>query len=636
MATSFKYDPLPSATSFRILKVWPSESEDTLECRLEVADVTNPPQYLALSYVWAEQPGKVSIICNGKRLEITRSLYNCLQNDGVRGEPHQPMPLWADGICIDQQNLAERSEQVKLMGDIYRNCMFVIVWLGSDTGNHAEAALAEIKSIADECADTVRKNDYSLAEYGSHLRVSPTSPKADEVKRRLSRCIEFFRRPWFRRVWVQQEVGLAPRSIVLWGSFSLDDDKTPLNWEDVGLSCMYMLRFWKHILHVLDMTQDVKRANEMYMTFSDDVKFRNYIHLLDNTRSYEATDPRDKVYALFAHQHFQYESGGTIMEPDYQKPFLDVYRDLALKNISFGKDLEILSAVQHDPSNRILDPSYPSWIPRWDIDYGIRMLGRFNCDDFAAGNNPPQIIDSPDPSVLIVRGIRFDTVCSLALKPMVASDLNVLPMADAPEFNIVGQLWSGYRFAGLEVPYPSGETFIQAYANTLTAHRYASPDGFDIMKDFRAYWHQVAWSDIPDSELSALDLLRKEANARAAEGGDWDRFREAAAEVCQGRTFFLTEKCYMGLGPGGMKVDTDEVWILFGADFPMVLRKQDSPDGKEGKYRLIGECYVQGIMQGQVVRSWRGQLPKNLGQPLQLNNWYGEAEGLDLVEVAIW
>jgi len=45
----------------------------------------------------------------------------------------------------------------------------------------------------------------------------------------------------------------------------------------------------------------------------------------------------------------------------------------------------------------------------------------------------------------------------------------------------------------------------------------------------------------------------------------------------------------------------DEVWVIAGADVPMVLRQRGG-----GKWSLVGECYVHGIMKGEAVRDFGG------------------------------
>ena len=63
------------------------------------------------------------------------------------------------------------------------------------------------------------------------------------------------------------------------------------------------------------------------------------------------------------------------------------------------------------------------------------------------------------------------------------------------------------------------------------------------------------------------------------------------------RRLFRTPQGYLGIGAQSLQVN-DEVWILGGADTPMVLRKKSNRS-----YRLIGETYVHGVMYGEAVKS---------------------------------
>ena len=41
----------------------------------------------------------------------------------------------------------------------------------------------------------------------------------------------------------------------------------------------------------------------------------------------------------------------------------------------------------------------------------------------------------------------------------------------------------------------------------------------------------------------------------------------------------------------------DVVVVLRGCDFPLTLRS----DGEEAGYRILGDCYLDGVMEGQAV-----------------------------------
>lgn len=63
------------------------------------------------------------------------------------------------------------------------------------------------------------------------------------------------------------------------------------------------------------------------------------------------------------------------------------------------------------------------------------------------------------------------------------------------------------------------------------------------------------------------------------------------------RTFFVTEDGYFGVGPMSTEPG-DEAFIMKGAMAPFVLRP--SQDGA-GEHSVVGGCYVQGIMEGEVM-----------------------------------
>jgi hypothetical protein len=61
------------------------------------------------------------------------------------------------------------------------------------------------------------------------------------------------------------------------------------------------------------------------------------------------------------------------------------------------------------------------------------------------------------------------------------------------------------------------------------------------------------------------------------------------------RSFFVTKRGYIGIGPDTMK-HGDTVCTLFGSTVPFILR----PVKGSEKFRLIGESYVHGIMDGEL------------------------------------
>jgi hypothetical protein len=95
----------------------------------EVSLDTPQLNFRALSYVRGDAQDTRPILIEGKILLVTKNCetaLRCLRQAG------KTTTIWIDAICIDQSNLSERSRQVTLMGEIYRNVEGVVAFLGHD------------------------------------------------------------------------------------------------------------------------------------------------------------------------------------------------------------------------------------------------------------------------------------------------------------------------------------------------------------------------------------------------------------------------------------------------------------------------------------------------------------------------
>jgi hypothetical protein len=105
-----------------------------------------------------------------------------------------------------------------------------------------------------------------------------------------------------------------------------------------------------------------------------------------------------------------------------------------------------------------------------------------------------------------------------------------------------------------------------------------------------------------------LDLLIQDIPAFVSYFLDWDsrkNLRIALKEAAEflypflrfGRLqLFRTENEYLGLGPRSSRPD-DQVWVFEQARVPFILRA--IPDSEH--FHFVGECYVHGVMQGELV-----------------------------------
>lgn len=142
----FEYEPLERPRKIRVLHVRPGLPGDLLSCHLEHVDLNLNPTYEAISYVWGNPSFSHSILCDNRRVAVTKSLNDVLHRLRLRDKQRT---VWIDGVCINQGDVEERGHQVRLMGDVYKWAQRVVIWLGEDEHGHAEGAFKFCATIAE-------------------------------------------------------------------------------------------------------------------------------------------------------------------------------------------------------------------------------------------------------------------------------------------------------------------------------------------------------------------------------------------------------------------------------------------------------------------------------------------------------
>ena len=120
-------------SQIRLLKLWRSPKEiPELQATLETTDLhsgteLNRAGYHALSWCWGA-PGRYKpMLLDGHPVRLRDTLHSFLSALARR---YEELIVWVDALCINQSDEEEKSSQVRLMGDIYRNADDVYVWLG--------------------------------------------------------------------------------------------------------------------------------------------------------------------------------------------------------------------------------------------------------------------------------------------------------------------------------------------------------------------------------------------------------------------------------------------------------------------------------------------------------------------------
>ncbi len=120
----------------RILVMDPISDETSscdLRCQIQHESLISPTPYLALSYCWGPVEPRKEVILDGLKQGITPNLYDTLQEvrrHHYRSKRHNPIRLWVDALCINQNDNQERSEQVRTMRQIYSMAEEVLAYVG--------------------------------------------------------------------------------------------------------------------------------------------------------------------------------------------------------------------------------------------------------------------------------------------------------------------------------------------------------------------------------------------------------------------------------------------------------------------------------------------------------------------------
>lgn len=192
---------------FRLLEIAPDEKDAPLVCTLRHTSFQSKEWYCALSYTWGSPEPPFFIKCDGSDIRITRSLHEALQK---MRRTWRHLLVWADAICINQNDNSEKSQQVMRMCEIYAKASRLFIWLGNPiTASDADVAVRALnrcqKASAPAGALLVQKKSlWTRAMFGELWQKIKQVGEPDKIER--LRLQDFSLMPWFSRVWIFQEV----------------------------------------------------------------------------------------------------------------------------------------------------------------------------------------------------------------------------------------------------------------------------------------------------------------------------------------------------------------------------------------------------------------------------------------------
>ncbi|KAK5630983.1 hypothetical protein RRF57_006698 [Xylaria bambusicola] len=680
MAT-YRYEPLPpvpevgKTSSFtRLMCLSPGTGTNTLECTLITVDIANSPlEYEALSYVWGTEEAQQPIKCDGYDIPMTLNLEHALL---ALRHPTLPRPLWVDAICINQQDMDERARQVAYMRLVYQYANRVVVWLGPETAV-TKRGLTRARELCEYRAmllPTAREgNSLQSASQQTNMQIDrillesliAETGSAEAARQSINDLVQLLETTYFERVWCIQEVVASKECICQSGNidFNFYDllSLTALINELRGPQKPYSpLRFWSQVY------QQRTREWKPY-ALKVESSIGSMLQVLMNMRNFQATDPRDRLFAILGisdeglqpvlanmdalvsgnsarvlstmqkafvwlgkkaeERGFQRTERNPAMTPNYTKSVMEVYRDFTrFMMCKATRLLDVLSHVQHtrDPA---LSNSWPTWVPRFDEPQsctffptrlflpGIPLNGHYAY--FAELHDSPLRGRPLEPNVLQLDGFRVDTVASVC-GPVRIDEGGTLPIQ-----RLWNDLFEFPLFPRTPLKYIGGaEQLDTAFLLTLCAGGtglvMSMPDQLGELDDRLQGLQRLAeharnqarhWlASFYGFPESAYPDLMPQSNAVRDASLNPVYYHVGVWNFIHHRRVFRTQQGFLGLGPDTMKLG-DQVVSLYGGHMAFVLRQVSAND-----WVLVGDCYLHhwDLMSGklaELVRRRRINIP---------------------------
>ncbi|KAF1836701.1 HET-domain-containing protein [Decorospora gaudefroyi] len=607
-----------SGRTFRLLHIVPARDQnEQLECYCLPYNIDEAPSYEALSYVWGNPDPPTELLCNGQSIQIGPSLSQALRR--LRCQETARI-VWADAICINQEDEAEKSHQVPMMGRIYSSARRVVVWLGHGDAHQTQPSFGCSRNIANACYLSDQRHGIVSDHSARHEEVNIPESLFDPLI--LSSLQELYERPWFSRIWCIQEIRLASNAQVIWGD-------AEMSWSDLAVSASWI--FDKMSLLEEDDRDDpvASLVKEIPVQNADMMRDKERYHLLealDHFRGgFQASNPKDKVYGLLSLVSPRIEVDA--LNVNYNKSVGEVYADTALVVIQLYSRLTAFAHVTHPPDYDGPGPGdyekhedyngfseYRSWAPRWDDIAVAEKLGvpEDDCPWSACGEHVEAVaVTNPcEPRQLCLKGVVYDKVYEVGdimdyynLKdPKHADDYehDDVSIPDAEDIYAISDPSETHPFIKA-FESTDGKLSLERFARTLTTGRW------DLGNSYVQHLDNDTQSRHRDACLRSLDRLTQlqfiDDESVYAHDYDSARFERDAYDACKQRRTCWTEKGSYGLGPHCMRTG-DIIVVLYGGNTPYVLR----PRGAE--YIFMGQAYVDEIMHGELFQGSATEVPQ--------------------------
>jgi hypothetical protein len=457
------------------------------------------------------------------------------------------------------------------VGEIYRNAEFVDIWLGEEDEDtkFAVAAIPNLLRCFAKLEERDEAGDETPNVIGTLGIVALRSRGWDAFR-------DIFQRPYFRRMWIVQEVVLGSNCRVYCGSHIMQ-------WNDMARAVFCLKTDSSHHVEAHRVVQMIRILKRKLASAID----RPLLDILRQSHSLQCTDPRDKLYGILGLPSDIHE--GELV-PDYGRSCQEVYIEVAKLCIQKYHSLAVLCCMRKPKSLSGL----PFWVPDWNtISATGEILGFRPSEKYsAAGTTIPSFKFSADDLILNTSGKSVDIIQRLGSAMTEGID----------QLGLEQVLHEWEVHARTASPYHIGEIYPAIFLRVLIADgqtrgndsdqaRQQLYKSYDNLRTRNRLMANLATRNDPWEPIAEMSIV----NARALE------FEAMFRAVSSGRRFAITERGLLGLVVSDAQVG-DRICVFQGAQVPFVLRQRPNCE----LYNLVGECYFQGWMDGSCFENFAG------------------------------
>lgn len=267
----------------RLLRILPPIGNETIiACELITAKI-HTSTYKALSYVWGSPTDCNTIVLNDCLWQVTQNLFRFLEKASTTFAGQN---IWIDALCINQSDVEERNQQVRMMGDIYTQATEVLVWL--DEAVDDIEILQGLPTLHQRQGMPSEPSQQSLNAAIQWHRVM-SSGRAKEILSMIAS------HAYWRRMWIVQEFSLAEHISFVFqrGVISLSQ-LNDIHRKGLASDALEHREFGR-LSGLLWFRQEMTRIRGNKSSTKPTVGIDDLIHRFG---SRACTDLRDRVFAL--------------------------------------------------------------------------------------------------------------------------------------------------------------------------------------------------------------------------------------------------------------------------------------------------------------------------------------------------